>query len=140
MKAVHIGCAALLAVSGHAYAGCVGTSTYKTCTDSTGNTYTTQRIGNSSYTSGYNAQTGSSWNQSSQRIGNSSYTTGRDASGNSWNSTTQRIGNSTHQYGTDSNGNSFSGQSQKIGTSTHYSGRDSQGNSYSKTCNAYGCY
>ena len=52
---------------------CYGSSSYRTCTTSDGSTYTTQRIGNSSYTNGYNSQTGSSWNQSTQRIGNSSW-------------------------------------------------------------------
>jgi len=119
---------------------CYGSSSYRTCTTSDGSTYTTQRIGNSSYTNGYNSQTGLSWNQSTQRIGNSSYTTGTDANGNSWNSNSQRIGNTTYQSGYDSNGNSYNGQVRKIGNSTNYSGTDSNGNYYNKTCNQYGCY
>ncbi|MGX5674000.1 hypothetical protein [Thermomonas fusca] len=137
--AIFAGVLALSAV-GFAHAGCYGSSTYRTCTDAKGNTYSTQKIGNSTYTNGYNSQTGSSWNQSTQRIGNSSYTTGSDAQGNSWNANTQRIGNTTYQSGRDSNGNSFSGQVRKNGSSTTYSGYDSNGNSYQKTCTAYGCY
>jgi hypothetical protein len=96
---------------------CYGTSALRICTDASGNTYTTQRIGDLSYTDGHNAQTGSSWNQSTQRIGDMSFTTGTDADGDSWNSTTQRIGDTTFQYGTNSEGESFS-----------------------SSCNEHGCY
>jgi len=71
--AVLVGIAALF-ISGNAAATCYGSSTYRTCTDASGNSYTTQKIGNSIYTYGYNAQTGSSWSQSTQRIGNNSNT------------------------------------------------------------------
>ncbi len=96
---------------------CVGSSSLRTCTDASGNSYTTQRIGDLSYTDGYNSRTGSSWSQSTQRIGDTSFTTGTDADGNTWNSTTQRIGDTTFQHGTNSEGESFS-----------------------STCNEYGCY
>lgn len=103
--------------SDNASNGCYGTSSYRTCTDKSGNTYTTQRIGDSSFTDGSNPVTGSNWSQSTQHIGDSSFTTGYDADGNSWNSTTQTIGDTTFQNGTDSEGNSFS-----------------------RTCTEYGCY
>lgn len=95
---------------------CFGSSSYQNCTDATGNTYSTLRIGNSSFTDGYNSQTGSTWNQSTQRIGDTSFTTGTDSEGNVWNSTSQTIGDTTFQSGTDSEGNSFS-----------------------RVCNEYGC-
>ena len=108
---------AAAAASEHLPSNCVGSSSLRTCTDASGNTYTTQRIGDFSYTDGSNAETGSSWSQSTQRIGDTSFTTGYDADGNSWNSTTQRIGDTTFQHGTNSDGESFS-----------------------STCNEYGCY
>jgi hypothetical protein len=65
---------------------------------------------------GYNANTGSTWNQTSQTYGNTTYEHGTAANGNSWNGTIQRNGGMTTYSGTDSNGNSFF-----------------------KTCTAYGC-
>lgn len=109
--------AALLFFSGVASAECIGSGSLKTCYDDSGNTYTVQKFGNSTYVNGSNSQTGSTWSQESNRIGNSTYTTGRDADGNSWNSTATRVGNNTFINGTDSDGNAFS-----------------------QTCNEYGCY
>jgi hypothetical protein len=131
---------ALLLVAGPVAANCFGTATLKTCTDDSGNTYTVQRLGNTTFVDGYNAQTGSQWSQNTQRVGNISYTTGNDADGNSWSQTTQRLGNTTYQYGYDSDGNSFNGTIQRSSSSTIYSGTDSSGNSYYKTCTAYGCF
>ncbi|WP_368169717.1 hypothetical protein [Aeromonas sp. R4-3] len=107
----------LMVLSGAVSADCIGSGNFRTCTDNTGNTYTVQKFGNSTYVNGQNPNTGSSWNQQSQRLGNSTYTTGQDADGNSWNSTATRVGNSTIINGTDSDGNAFS-----------------------QTCNEYGCY
>ncbi|HEH9411143.1 hypothetical protein ACEUDE_05645 [Aeromonas veronii] len=109
--------AALVLLSGSVSADCIGTDNFKTCYDDSGNTYTVQKFGNSTYVNGQNPSTGSSWNQQSQRIGNSTYTTGQDADGNSWSSTSTRVGNSTITNGIDSDGNAFS-----------------------QTCNKYGCY
>jgi hypothetical protein len=103
--------------SGSDPVNCFGSSSLRTCTDAAGNTYITQRIGDSSFTNGSNAETGSFWSQSTQHIGDTSFTTGNDADGNAWNSTTQRIGDTTFQFGTDSEGESFS-----------------------STCNEFGCF
>ena len=109
--------AVLLLITGSANANCIGSGSLKNCYDDTGNVYTIQEFGNSTYVNGSNSRTGSRWNQQSQRIGNSTYTTGQDADGNSWNSTSTRVGNSTITNGIDSDGNAFS-----------------------QTCNKYGCY
>ena len=107
----------LVVVSGAASAACYGSGSLKTCDDDNGNSYTVQRIGNSTYLDGHNSQTGSTWSQSSTTIGNTTYHDGTAANGQSWNGTSTRIGDSNF-----------------------ISGTDSQGNSYSKVCNQYGCY
>ncbi|HHO0882147.1 TPA: hypothetical protein ACRTNA_002186 [Aeromonas hydrophila] len=103
--------------SGAVSAECIGTGNLKTCFDDSGNTYTVQKFGGTTYVDGQNSRTGSSWSQQSQKLGNSTYTTGRDADGNSWDSTTTKMGGSTVINGTDSDGDSFS-----------------------VICNEYGCY
>lgn len=123
-----------------ALADCYGSERYKTCTDQNGNSYTVQKYGNSTQVQGYNYETGNSWSQSTNRVGNSSYTTGYDAEGNSWSQNTRRIGNTTYQDGYDSDGNSYNGTIRSNGSSRTYQGIDSDGNYYHKTCTAYGCY
>lgn len=137
--ALFIACVAA-SMLGQASAACYGSSTFKTCTDQSGNTYNVQRIGNTTQVNGYNSATGSNWNQSSQRIGNSTFTTGTDSDGNSWNQNSQKLGDTTIQSGYDSNGRSYNGTVRKVGNSVNYSGTDSNGNYYNKTCNEYGCY
>ncbi|MNG08251.1 hypothetical protein D3C84_915970 [compost metagenome] len=100
-----------------AFAACFGTGSLQTCNDSSGNTYNVQRFGNTTNMQGYNAGTGSNWNQTSQRIGNTTIHNGTSADGNSWQGTSQQIGNSTI-----------------------YNGVDSNGNVYSRTCNQFGCF
>lgn len=100
-----------------AQANCFGSGSYQTCTDSSGNTYSVQRYGNTTQLQGYNADTGNNWSQSSSTYGNTTYHNGTAANGNSWSGTTSTYG----------------------GTTT-YQGIDSQGQSYYKTCNSYGCY
>ncbi|MFQ2440558.1 hypothetical protein ACSZMF_14220 [Aeromonas caviae] len=108
MRTTTITIAALLFFSGAANADCIGSGSLKTCYDDSGNTYTVQKFGNSTYVNGSNSRTGSRWNQDSQRIGNSTYTNGRDADGNSWNSTATKMGNTTIINGRDSTGKTFS--------------------------------
>lgn len=108
MRTTTITIAALLFFSGAANADCIGSGNFKTCYDDSGNTYTVQKFGNSTYVNGHNPSTGSSWNQQSQRLGNSTYTTGQDADGNSWDSTATKMGDSTIINGSDSDGDSFS--------------------------------
>ncbi|WP_341678379.1 hypothetical protein [Niveibacterium sp. SC-1] len=113
-------CAALFlfAFASTASAGCYGTDAFKTCTDSSGNTYQVNKLGNTTTVNGYNAQTGSNWSQQSQQIGNTTITNGRAANGNAWNETTQNLGG---------------------GRTTTY-GTDSSGRSYQRTCSQFGCF
>ncbi|OOS05342.1 hypothetical protein SAMN02745664_10460 [Moraxella cuniculi DSM 21768] len=107
----------LLALPSLANAYCYGSERLYSCSDSNGNNYDVQKIGNLTYVNGYNRNTGSSWSSESQTIGNITYQNGRAANGNSWNQTIQRIGNSTY-----------------------YSGMDGNDNYQSQTCDSYGCY
>ena len=89
-----------------AWSACYGTGTYKTCYDANGNSQTVSKIGNSTTVTGTNAQTGSSWSQTSTDYGNITITNG-NSNGSSWNSTSTTIGNTTFTNGTATNGNSF---------------------------------
>ena len=130
--------AAMLAAN-QASAACTGTDAYKTCRDAQGNSYTVQQIGNQTTVRGRNANTGSTWSQSTQRIGNSSYTRGRDRDGNSWNASSSTYGNTTYTRGRDSDGNSFSSTTSRVGNSTYTYGRDSDGDSYSSSSYSSPC-
>ncbi len=111
--------AALIGVAGLASAQstCFGTGAYRSCTDLSGNSYLTTRVGNSSYTSGHNALNGASWHQNSHRIGNTTMINGTASNGASWNQTIIDGSNSRTIIGTDSRGRSFT-----------------------RTCTAYGCF
>ena len=87
-----------------ASAGCVGTYSFSSCYDNSGNSYSVSRIGGSTFMTGYNYNTGSNWSQSSTSIGNTTFTRGLSSRGNSWSMT--QTGNSI--FGIDSYGNSFS--------------------------------
>ncbi|WP_174863261.1 hypothetical protein [Comamonas jiangduensis] len=107
---------ALFTAASSVHASCFGGDTYKTCTDNSGNSYSVQKYGNSTYVQGMNAQ-GESWSQQSQTYGNTTYHNGTAKDGNSWNGTTSTFGGTTVHQGT-----------------------DSRGNGYYKSCNQYGCY
>lgn len=107
---------AVLALPLAANANCFGSGNFQTCTDSSGNSYSVQRYGNTTNVQGYNPSTGNNWNQSSSTYGNTTYHNGMASNGNSW-----------------------SGTSSTYGGSTTYQGIDSRGQSYHRTCNAYGC-
>ena len=87
-----------------ASAACYGSYGFSSCYDSSGNSYSVYRIGNSSYMSGFNTNTGSSWSQNSTTIGGSTYHSGISSNGNPWSMT--QTGNSI--FGIDSSGNFFS--------------------------------
>lgn len=99
-----------------ASAGCVGTGSFKRCTDASGNSYTVNQFGNTTQLNGYNAETGSNWNQTTRQMGNTTYHNGTASNGNMWNGTTTTYGNTTVHQGMDSNGNF-----------------------YRKSCNQFGC-
>ncbi|BAL24016.1 hypothetical protein [Azoarcus sp. KH32C] len=100
--------AASLALSGSASAACVGTGNYSSCYDAnTGNSYSVQRYGNTTYMQGSNPN-GSTWSQNSTTVGNTTLHTGTAANGNSWSGTSTHIGNTTINSGMDSRGNPYS--------------------------------
>lgn len=93
------------AISAHAF--CTGSAAYQICNDSSGNSYTVQRIGNTTYLDG-SSNNGRTWSQTSQTIGNTTFHDGRAANGNSWSGTTTRIGGMLLNDGTDSRGRPYS--------------------------------
>lgn len=109
-----IAAVALLSVLS-AQATCIGSGSMYTCSDASGNTYNVNRMGNTTFMNGYNAQTGSQWNQTSQTMGNTTFHNGTAANGNSWNGTSTNIGNTQFYNGTDSRGNSYSRTCTRIG-------------------------
>lgn len=103
----------------NANAACFGSSNMYSCHDSqSGNNYQVNKFGNTTYMTGNNSRTGSTWSQTSNTYGNTTYQSGSSSNGNTWNQTIQNNGS--------------------MGTT--YSGTDSKGNYYSKTCNQFGCY
>jgi hypothetical protein len=116
MRKLSIAIVAVALSSVSAQAMCFGSSAFSTCSDSSGNTYTVQRFGNTTITNGRNSQTGSSWSQNSQTFGNTTFHTGRAANGQNWNM-----------------------QQQHIGNMDLYTGRDSRGHYFSHTCTQFGC-
>lgn len=99
--------ALLAALSIPAIAGCVGSGSFSTCYDDSGNSYTVQRFGNMTTVQGFGAS-GSSWNQTSQTFGNQTYTNGTAANGQNWNETQLRYGNGNSSvYGTNSQGQPY---------------------------------
>lgn len=80
-------------------------------------TYSVQRYGNTTYMSGFNAGTGSTWSQTSSTFGNTTFHSGTAANGRAWSGTTQSIGGMTF-----------------------HNGVDSRGNVYTRTCTATGCF
>jgi hypothetical protein len=110
-------CAALLCMTiTVANAACFGSGSSYTCNDASGNSYNVNKFGNSTTVNGFNAQTGSSWNQQTYKNGNTSSTYGTAADGSSWNSQTYTTPGGSSTFGTDSRGNSFT-----------------------RTCNQFGC-
>jgi len=90
-----------------AYAQCVGTGAFRTCSDSSGNRYTVQDLGNTTIMRGSNPRTGSTWNQTSQTFGNTTINRGTSSNGGNWSTTRQDFGNGNYSIqGFDSNGNS----------------------------------
>ena len=74
---------AMLAASA-ANAGCIGGSSFQTCSDSSGNNYTVSRFGNTTIMNGSNYQTGSTWSQQSTTFGRTTIHNGIDKDGDSW--------------------------------------------------------
>ena len=106
MKLLLILCTTL-AMTGAANAACVGTGTYKSCTDASGNHYTVNKFGNQTVVNGSNSNTGNTWSQTSTHMGDMTITNGRAADGKTWHSTSHRLGDMVIQNGTDSDGEPF---------------------------------
>jgi hypothetical protein len=119
---------------------CTGTGAYRFCSDASGNAYTVNRLGSSTFVNGSNAQTGSTWSQSTQRIGSSSFTNGYNSQGQSWNATSTTMGNTTLQSGTDSAGRAFSSQITRIGDTSYITATDGAGRTTVKVCSSLGCF
>ena len=107
--------AVLVTLSASASAQCVGTGSFKTCFDSSGNSYIVNQTNGTTFVSGSN-QNGT-WSSSSTKIGSSVFQSGTSINGGSWN---QNI------Y-------SYPGGSSVFGT-------DSDGDSVNSVCNGFGCY
>jgi hypothetical protein len=91
------------------FANCFGGPAMQTCNDNSGNSYTVNRFGNTTTVQGYNAQTGSSWNETASTNGNTTYINGQAANGANWNENVTNYGNGNRMInGTNSNGQSFS--------------------------------
>lgn len=78
---------ALSLITAPAYAMCVGSSNFQSCTDTSGNSYTVNRMGNTTIMQGNNYRTGSNWNQTTTTYGNTTFHNGVDKDGDSWSST-----------------------------------------------------
>lgn len=70
-----------------AFAMCVGSGNFQSCTDNSGNSYSVTRMGNITTMQGHNSETGSNWDQTSTTFGNTTFHNGTDKNGDSWSST-----------------------------------------------------
>ena len=91
-----------------ASAACYGTDTFENCDNSSGNSYTINRFGDTTIMTEDNAQTGSSRSQNSTTLGDTTFHNDRASSDNSWNATDQRLEDSRHIFSRDRQGNSSS--------------------------------
>ncbi len=102
MKATLITLTFLLTAN-QAFANCIGTDSFYTCYDTpSGNSYSVNKIGNSTYMNGSNAGTGSRWSQESHTFGSTTNIYGSASDGSAWNETITPYAT----YGNDSDGNS----------------------------------
>jgi hypothetical protein len=111
----HYLAAALLALSANASAQCLGTGNLKTCYDGSGNSYTVNKMGNTTFVNGSNSN--GTWSSTSTKMGNTVFQNGTDIDGNSWNQTIYSTPSGTSIFGTNSDGEPVSSH-----------------------CNAFGCY
>lgn len=109
VKAMIISASMAFVLAGAAHANCVGTDSFKTCTDpQSGNSYTISKFGNTTNMNGFNRRTGSRWSQQSSTLGNSTYHNGYSSDGGRWSVTESQYGNSSYYSGYDSKGNTIS--------------------------------
>ncbi len=79
-----------------ASAACYGTDTFENCDNSSGNSYTINRFGDTTMMIGGSVQTGNSWSQDLETLGDTTFHNDHTNNGNSWNSADQRLGDSRH--------------------------------------------
>lgn len=99
--------AAMVLWAGGAWAGCVGSTSIKTCTDGLGNAYTIQRLGDVTFVTGFNERTGEGFSEAARRFGDIVVTGGEDG-GRTSTSTWSKVGPNMHaRSGTDPDGRRF---------------------------------
>ena len=87
-----------------ASAACYGTDTFENCDNSSGNSYTINRFGDTTMMIGGSVQTGNSWSQDLATLGDTTFHNDHTNNGNSWDSADQRLENSRHdRQGSSSN-------------------------------------
>lgn len=59
----------VLALPVAASAMCVGSDTFESCTDDSGNSYTVNRLGGMTQIQGYNSNNGHTWSETEQNLG-----------------------------------------------------------------------
>ena len=69
-----------------ASAACYGTDTFENCDNSSGNSYTINRFGDTTMMIGGSVQTGNSWSQDLATLGDTTFHNDHTNNGNSWNS------------------------------------------------------
>ena len=102
-------------LSANVSAQCIGYGAMKSCSDSYGNNYTVNKMGNTTFVNGSNSR--GTWSSTSIKMGNTVLQNGTDIDGNSWNQTIYSQPGSMSVFGTDSDGGS-------VGT----------------VCDEFGCY
>jgi len=107
---------AFLLIASAAHAACVGMPAFQTCNDAAGNSYTVNRLGNTTMMQGSSALTGSQWSQQSTTFGN------------------------TTMHNGVTNGQPWHMQEQTFGGMTTYSGVNAAGEAFYHTCNQFGCW
>lgn len=109
MIKVLIAAAAVGITASSAVAGCYGTDNAYSCYDSqSGNSFSVNSFGGSTFMRGSNADTGSTWSQNSTSYGGLTTHTGRSSDGGYWRSQESTYGGVTTRSGFDSDGNYFS--------------------------------
>ena len=91
-----------------ASAACFGANAFQNCNDNSSNSYMISRFGDTIIMDEDNAQTGSSWLQSSITLRNITIPNGHASGVNSWNSTDRHLSESRLILDRDSQGTSFS--------------------------------
>jgi hypothetical protein len=101
----HLVLVSTILLSANVSAQCIGSGAMKSCSDAYGNNYTVNKIGNTTFVNGSNAN--GNWSSTSIKMGNTVMQSGTDIDGNSWNQTIYSQPGGMSVFGTDSDGDSF---------------------------------